>query len=131
MRELSHSPKTISFIMLGFALAMLAGCSGEPSTSDVEKAVKKRYPEGWHYRGTTTNQQALVAIGGSVFVPETKSVYAPISEIKKLDCASLQAVGAPACTCNVEIVYTDSGVQKRKNEMYVFVRNSDGWVLNQ
>lgn len=80
----------------------LSGCSGGPSESDIDKAIR------------TLNSKAFIA--------------AEIHSVKKLGCQA--ADGAGGYTCNVEIEAKNpfTGVQKGVRNIR-FVKGSDGWEV--
>lgn len=100
-------------ILLGSVVGLIAmtlvGCSGEPSSSDIDKAFK-------------TQLEQLNKIVGSFGKTE-------IHEIKKIGCtASAEASGF---VCDVEIDSTVMGHRAKGVQKMRLVKGSDGWVITQ
>lgn len=98
--------------------AALAGCSGEPSSSEIEKAIKSSVEQ--------SNQQAK-EIGGSMMSDDMLTV---IYEAKKVGCAS--AEGATGFNCDVELDVSAPFVGRSKKVTTIrFVKSSEGWQAVQ
>ena len=102
MRKLSHSPKTIFCVMLGLVLPILAGCSSEPSASDVEKAVKADID--------------LKILHGDPAINAIK--------VKKLGC--VQAQGKPGYMCDLEVTQYGARIQPYNTRL---TKGSNGWIV--
>lgn len=112
-----HNKLIHLFVISIFGLS-LSGCSGEPSTSDIEKAVKAASVNAYSLLGSDNAADLL-----------------KIHELKKLGCAKEQ--GGIGYNCEYEI---DSegpnllmgGAKVRTKTMHKarFVKGSDGWVIS-
>ena len=97
----------VSSLLLVLALA---GCSGEPSSGDIEKAVKADVEK--------VNQQ----------VPEP--MKAEVHAVKKISC--VEAKESAGYNCDVEIDVTAPMVGRNKSVgQSRMVKGSDGWVATR
>ena len=97
----------VSSLLLVLALA---GCSGEPSSGDIEKAVKADVEK--------VNQQ----------VPEP--MKAEVHAVKKISC--VEAKESAGYNCDVEIDVTAPMVGRNKSVGQIrMVKGSDGWVATR
>ena len=88
----------------------LAGCSGEPSSGDIEKVVKADVEK--------VNQQ----------VPE--SMKTEVHAVKKISC--VEAKESAGYNCDVEIDVTAPMVGRNKSVGQIrMVKGSDGWVATR
>lgn len=101
--------KILSGFVVGLIAMTLVGCSGEPSSSDIDKAFRVQM------------EQFNKLVGG---FGKTE-----LNEVKKIGCtASPEASGF---VCDVEI---DSTVMKQRTKVVQkmrLVKGSDGWVITQ
>jgi hypothetical protein len=98
-------------VISSFLLALtLAGCSGEPSSGDIEKVVKADVEK--------VNQQ----------VPE--SMKTEVHAVKKISC--VEAKESAGYNCDVEIDVTAPLVGRNKSVGQIrMVKGSDGWVVSK
>lgn len=98
------------------AMLALAGCSGEPTGGDIEKAVKAS--------AEATNQQ-LKQIGGDLL---PASAQTQVHEVKKIGCA--KAEGEAGFNCDVEVDMTAPLMGRSKQMQKLrFVKADDGWRI--
>lgn len=98
--------------------AALVGCSGEPSSSEIENAIKASVEQ--------SNQQAK-QIGGSMVSDDMLTV---VYEAKKVGCAA--AEGATGFNCDVELDVSAPFVGRAKKVATIrFVKGSEGWQTVQ
>ena len=100
----------VSLALLGLTLA---GCSGEPSASDIDKTMRTYMSE---------SQAQIQKISGS------KSSLGEIHEVKKLGCKSDTDV---SWRCDVERDKTQRGSRAKGPASFRFVKGSDGWALSR
>lgn len=105
---------SITFL-LSFALT---GCSGEPSISDIEKAIKATVDQA--------TQQAK-SVGGSMI---SDDMLPKVYEVKKLGCAAAQDASGYNCDVEVDSSAPFIGRNKRVSKIR-FVKGSDGWVITE
>jgi outer membrane murein-binding lipoprotein Lpp len=106
-------------IVSAFSVATLAltGCSGEPSSSDIEKAVKANIDQ--------VNKQ-MQEMGG----PLGNKMQTEVHEIKKIGCA--KAEDNAGYNCDVEMDMTAPMIGRNKSVGKLrLVKGSDGWVVTQ
>ncbi len=108
-----------SSIFLALAAAALSGCSGEPSSSDIEKLVETEIKPAAELQA----QMMTRAIGGTAahFKPK-------LSDVNKIGC---KADGEAAYACDVELVIETAEGDKSKIVPMRLVKGSSGWVLSQ
>lgn len=107
----------ISFpTLLGIALC---GCSGEPSSSDVDRAVKATVD--------AENQQMKKLYGGKLV---TNSMLTKVNEVKKIGCSTAQGSSGFNCDVEMDVSAPLVGKQKRIVQMR-FVKSSDGWQVTR
>jgi hypothetical protein len=103
----TRSAKSISSLLLALALA---GCSGEPSSGDIEKVVKADVEK--------VNQQ----------MPE--GMKTEVHAVKKVSCVEAQE--SAGYNCDVEIDVTVPMVGRNKSVGQIrMVKGSDGWVASK
>ena len=103
----ARSATVISSLLLALALA---GCSGEPSSGDIEKVVKADVEK--------VNEQ----------VPE--SMKTEVHAVKKISC--VEAKESAGYNCDVEIDVTAPLVGRNKSVGQIrMVKGSDGWVASK
>ena len=100
----------VSLTLLG---AALTGCSGEPSSSDIDKTVRTYMEQ---------SQAQLQSFSG------TKTSLGEIHDVKKLGCKSDTDV---SWRCDVEIDLTQFGSRTKGPASFRFVKGSDGWSLGR
>lgn len=99
-----------------FVALALTGCSGEPSSGDIEKAVKANVEQA--------NQQAKQIGGGLISDKMLTQVHA----VNKIGCVAAQ--DASGYNCDVELDVTAPFVGRSKNIGKIrFVEGSDGWQV--
>lgn len=98
-------------IVGGFLIAALAGCSGEPSSSDIERAVRSNVEQ-------------------PIQLAKKAGVVMEVHQVKKVACAAAQ--GAAGFNCDVELDMTVPPAGRSKGIRKVrFVKASDGWQVAQ
>lgn len=111
---MSHTRSATVLSTLLLALT-LAGCSGEPSSGDIEKAVKADVEK--------VNQQMKDN-------PFTRSMTTEVHAVKKISC--VEAKESAGYNCDVEIDVTAPLVGRSKNVGQIrLVKGSDGWVATK
>lgn len=108
-----------SFLPAAAALlltALLAGCSGEPSSGDVEQAVKA---------SVEASNQQLNKLGGNLVPAGLKT---EVHAVKKVGCA--KAEGSAGFNCDVEVDATAPIVGRSKQlQQLRFVKGEEGWQV--
>ena len=105
-----HLKKTPLWIGLLAVIAVTTGCSGEPSSGDIEKAVKAGFERA--------NPQ-MRNFGGGLGTIEVHGV-------KKIGCAA--ATGSSGFNCDVELDMSVPFVGRSKGVKQIrFVKASNGW----
>ena len=106
---MSHTRSATAISSLLLAL-VLAGCSGEPSSGDIEEVVKADMDKA--------NQQ----------MPE--GMKAELHSVKKISC--VEAKESAGYNCDVEIDVTAPMVGRNKSVGQIrMVKGSDGWVASK
>lgn len=94
---------------------LLAGCSGEPSSDEVAKAVEKSY---------ATESAALQKISGSM----ANRLLPQLHSARKLACTKISDA---SFKCDVELVTAPGATQRSKAPAnFTFTKGSDGWSTN-
>ncbi len=93
---------TFVYAGIGFAVISLAACSGGPSESDIDKAVR-------------------TLLSNVIIDAES------IQSVKKLGCQAPDGAGGYMCNVELEMKHPSMGVQKGVRSIR-FVKGSDGWV---
>lgn len=107
----SREHRGVAAVALASLASALAGCSGEPSSSDIDKTVRAYM---------TDSQAQLQRISG------TKNTLGEIHDVKKLGCKSDTDV---SWRCDVEIDISQIGNRTKGPASFRFVKGSDGWAL--
>lgn len=103
-------------VLLAAGVALLAACGGEPSTSDIEKAVSTNASQG-------SAQIEQLSRGSS------KSFMPQVHGVKKLGCR--QETGA-AYLCDIELDMTSpQGLRGKVPTSMRFIKGSEGWVASR
>lgn len=98
--------------------AALVGCSGEPSSSEIENAIKSSVEQA--------NQQAK-QIGGKILSDDLLTV---VHEVKKVGCTSAEEASGFNCDVEVDVSAPFVG-RANKVATFRFVEASDGWQVVQ
>ena len=95
---------------------LLAGCSGEPSSDEIAKAVEKSY---------ATESAALQKISGSM----ANRLLPQLHSARKLACTK---VTDASFKCDVELEVTAPGAAQRSKAPanFTFTKGSDVWSTN-
>lgn len=102
--------RSSSFLALSSLVLMLAGCSAEPSSSDVDKVVR------------SSIEQAARQMGGFGGFDKVQ-----VHDVQKLGCKS-EGSGA-AFVCDVEVDSTSpAGLRAKRVSQLRLVKGSDGWT---
>ncbi|QNK65809.1 hypothetical protein [Variovorax sp. PAMC26660] len=109
----SQTNRGLAVVALVSLATALAGCSGEPSSSDVDKTVRKYLSE---------SQAQLQRLSG------TKNSLGEIHDVKKLGCKADTDV---SWRCDVELDMTQAGTRNKAPAQFRFVKGSDGWSLSR
>lgn len=96
----------------------LSGCSGGPSNSDIEKAIKANVEQA--------TQQAK-NMGGSAV---SESMLPKVYGVKNLGCAKEKDATGYICDVEVDASAPFVGRSKQVGKMR-FIKGSDGWVISQ
>jgi hypothetical protein len=99
-----RSPLVISSVVLAVALG---GCSGEPSSGDIEKAMK-----------------ADIEKANEMFPGEMK---AELHSVKKVSCVEAKRSAGYNCDVEIDVTAPILGRQKDVGQIRL-VKGSDGWV---
>jgi len=93
------------------AASALSGCSGEPSSTDIERAVRSNV----EHSNKQTKKAGLVL---------------EVHEVRKVACAAAQ--GSAGFNCDIELDATVPFAGRSKGVKQVrFVKASDGWQVAQ
>ena len=97
--------KSAQLAAVAVVAALLAGCSGEPSAGDIEKAVKA---------SVTQSQEAMSKMAGSnaQAAEMAKSMMPTVHSVNKIGC---KADGDKAYNCDVELDM-ETGITGRKKQ---------------
>ena len=103
-------------VLLAAGAALLAACSGEPSNSDIEKAVSANAAQG------SAQMEQLSRGSSKSFMPEVHSV-------KKLGCRQQTDT---AYLCDIELDMTSpQGVRGKVPTSMRFIKGSEGWAASR
>lgn len=98
------------------ALLALSGCGGEPSSSDIEKAVR-----GLVETETTQINQARWGMF---------DIQVEVHSVQKIGCVA--AADSTGFNCDVEMDVSNPMTGRKKNVTKIrFVKGSDGWQVAQ
>jgi hypothetical protein len=101
----------ISIAAVLLAASTLSGCSGEPSSADIDRAVRLNVEQ--------SNKQTKKA-----------GIVLEVHEVKKVACAAAQ--GSAGFNCDIELDATVPIAGRSKGVKKVrFVKASDGWQVAQ
>jgi hypothetical protein len=109
----------LSVLVIAVTTIGLTGCSGAPSSSDINKAVNAQYDQ--------INQQFEQVgnmLGGSQIA---NSMVIKVNGVKKLNCTAVK--DSKAYDCDVEIDATSNNVDNKTVARMRFIKASDGWHL--
>jgi hypothetical protein len=96
----------------------LTACSDEPSSSDIEKAVRANVDQ---------SNQDVRNLGGKMI---TEDMLSKLHEVKKVACAASE--GSAGFNCDVELDATVPFIGRSKKTAQIrFVKGSDGWQVTQ
>lgn len=101
--------------------ALLAACSGEPSTSDVKSLVDREIKPTLELQA-----QTLSLFPGMFGGASTKSAKAELKDVRKVGC---KADGEAAFLCDIELVMQHGESTKSQVVPLRFVKGSSGWML--
>lgn len=101
-------------MLAALSAALLAGCSGEPSDSDVTAAFE-RYVE--------SANAAASSIAGKL-PPDMRT---ELKSTRKLGCAD---AGGGAYLCDVEVDMKTALGQMKRTSKFRFIKGSDGWAVS-
>lgn len=108
---------TVSVIAL--CMVAINGCSSEPSSGDIEKAIRAAVDQ--------ENQQAKKMFGEKI---ATGDMLTKVHEARKVSCAAAQ--GFPGFNCDVELDVSVPLVGRQKAVKQLrFVKASDGWQVTK
>lgn len=102
-------------VLLAAIVPLLAACSGEPSSTELEKAVSANASQG------SAQMERLSRGSSKTFMPQVHGV-------KKLGC---RQETSPAYLCDVELDVTSQGVRSKVPTSMRFVKGSEGWVVSR
>lgn len=108
-----------SSIFLALTAVLLSGCSGEPSSSDIEKLVETEVKPMLEIQAKTMARS--IPGRGAEF-------QAKLSDVNKIGC---KADGEAAYACDVELVMETAEGDKSRIVTMRLVKGSSGWVLSQ
>lgn len=115
---MQSSTKAMALFVATLSVFALSGCSGEPSASDIEKAVKANLEQ--------TAQQAKLGVGARYVDIVLPTVY----NIEKLICTA--AKEDPGYNCDVEMDISTPIAGRGKSVVKIrFVKGSNGWVVTE
>lgn len=103
----------VKAILAAVMLPFLVACSGEPSSSEIDKTVRTYMSE---------SQAQLQRMSG------TKGSLGEIHDVKKLGCKSDTDI---SYRCDVELDISQFGNRKKGPINFRFIKGSDGWMLSQ
>ena len=106
---------TAVWILLTTSTALLSACSGEPSSSDVEKAVSANASRG------SAQMEQLSRGSSTTFMPQ-------IHGVKKLGC---RPETSAAYACDIEVDMTSQGVRGKVPTSMRFIKGSEGWAASR
>ena len=110
----------IQMTALGATVLLLAGCSGEPSNGDIEKAVQASVQQSQEAMGK-------LADGNPQAAEMAKAFQAKVHSVNKIGCKS---DGDKAYKCDVELDMETGLTGRKKQTVPVrMVKGSDGWTM--
>ena len=113
----------LKFIVVSVLAAfMLVGCSSEPSSADIQKALQLQVNGQRETARAWMGEQAASLLSG--FLPQIKSA-------EKLGCVK---VHEKSYTCDVEIeLYTNDAktATRKATDKVTLLKGSDGWVVSR
>lgn len=115
LNTFTQARSTALRILLAASVALLSACSGEPSSSDVEKAVSANAAQG------SAQMEQLSRGSSKTFMPQ-------VHGIKKLGC---RAETGTAYVCDIELDMTSQGVRGKVPTSMRFVKGSEGWAISR
>ena len=115
LNTFTQARSTALRILLAASVALLSACSGEPSSSDVEKAVSANAAQG------SAQMEQLSRGSSRAFMPQ-------VHGIKKLGC---RAETGTAYVCDIELDMTSQGVRGKVPTSMRFVKGSEGWAISR
>ena len=104
------------------AAALLAGCSGEPSSSDVKTLVEREIKPALEMQAMIMRNAG--ALGGGKASQGTPT----LKDVKKVGC---KADGESAYRCDIELVVVTGDDSKSQVVPMRFVKGGSGWQLTQ
>ena len=110
----------IQMTAVGAIALLLAGCSSEPSNSDIEKAVQASVQQ---------SQEAMGKLAGSnpQAADMAKAFQAKVHSVNKIGCKS---DGDKAYKCDVELDMETGLTGRKKQTVPVrMVKGSEGWTM--
>ncbi len=109
-------PPVAIALFVSLNAVLLTGCSGEPSGSDIRKAVQTNAVQG------AANMEQMSRGSSRNFMPQ-------VHEVRKLGC---KQENQAAWLCDVELDMTSpQGVRGRTPVSLRFVSGSDGWSVSR
>ena len=102
-------------ILLAASVALLSACSGEPSNSDVEKAISANASRG------SAQMEQLSRGSSKTFMPQ-------IHGVRKLGC---RPETSAAYACDIEVDMTSRGVRSKVPTSMRFIKGSEGWAASR
>jgi len=111
---------TVSAIVL-FVIA-LGGCSGEPSSVDIEKAIKALVEQ--------ENQQLKQTAGKLGGKGAADDYLTKVHEVRKIACTAAQGSSGFNCDVEMDLSMPLAGRQKAVKQLR-FVKSSDGWQVTK
>lgn len=110
--------KTLVFAVWGLVHACLVGCSGAPSSGEIEESVRTSVNEA--------NEQTR-QFAGALF---SEDMLSQLHQVKKIGCVKAQA--SMGYDCDIELDMTTSTSVRRKSIVPPrFVNTDDGWRAMQ
>lgn len=104
------------------AAALLAGCSGEPSSSDVKTLVEREIKPA-------LEMQAMIMKNAAAFGGGKPGQGTPtLKDVKKIGC---KPDGETAYRCDIELVMSTGAESKSQVVPMRFVKASSGWQVTK
>jgi hypothetical protein len=102
--------------VIACATVLVAACSGEPSSGDIEKAVRMKYEAA---------QLVATEMAGAKLAAKLKT---EVHSVRKIDCKA--GDNAKVYQCNVELDMTVPMIGRQKLQVpTILVKGPDGWRL--
>lgn len=114
--------KHLATPIAALAAALLVGCSGEPSSSDVKSLVEREIKPALEMQAMIMKNAA--AFGGGKAGQDTPT----LKDVKKLGC---KPDGESAYRCDIELVVMTGAENKSQVVPMRFVRASSGWQVTK